>query len=107
MAKEVGGETVEEKQKREDKLKSAMHHLIANLREIAILIRPFMLETSNSILEQIGIIKDEKDSEKISWDDLENYKELKNIKVTKDPKPMFMRLNAEEEVEYIKSLMTK
>ena len=107
LAKEVDGETVEEKQKREDKLKSAMHHLIANLREIAILIRPFMLETSNSILEQIGIIKDEKDSEKISWDDLENYKELKNIKVTKDPKPMFMRLNAEEEVEYIKSLMTK
>ena len=32
-----------------------MYHLIENLRQIAILIKPFMNETSENILRQIGI----------------------------------------------------
>ena len=42
-----------------EKLKSSMYHLIENLRKIAILIKPFMDETSNNILRQIGV-QDEK-----------------------------------------------
>ncbi len=57
-----------------EKLKSCMYHLVANLREIAILIRPFMEETSDNILRQLGI------NEEICWKSLENYKELANIK---------------------------
>ena len=84
-----------------EKLKSCMYHLVANLREIAILIRPFMEETSDNILRQLGIKED------ISWKSLENYKELANIKVIEKGEPIFMRLDVEAEVTKIKDLMKK
>ncbi len=37
-----------------DKLESCMYHLIENLRKIAILIKPFMNDTAENILRQIG-----------------------------------------------------
>ena len=82
-----------------EKLKSCMYHLVANLREIAILIRPFMEDTSDNILRQLGITED------ITWNSLKNYKELKNLKVVSKGEPIFMRLNVQEEVQYIKDLM--
>lgn len=84
-----------------EKLKSCMYHLIENLREIAILIKPFMDNTSENILRQIGI---QEESLK-TWDSLSNYEGLQNIKVIEKGEPIFMRLNAEEEVQYIKNLM--
>ena len=100
LAKTEENETEEEKRKREQKLKSVIYHLIANLKEIAILIRFLLKDTSNNILTQLGI-----NSEKITWKDLENYNELKDIKVIEKGNPLFMRLDTEEEVEYIKNLM--
>ena len=88
------------KEEQKEKLESCMYHLIENLRKIAILIRPFMQETSNNILRQIGV-----DSKNISWNDLENMEILENTHVIEKGEPIFMRLNANEEVEYIKSLM--
>ena len=84
-----------------EKLQSCMYHLVANLREIAILINPFMTETSENILRQLGF------SNQITWYSLKEYKDLKNIKVIEKGEPMFMRLNAEEEIQYIKDLMKK
>ena len=84
-----------------EKLKSCMYHLVANLREIAILITPFMFETSQNMLRQLGILSD------ITWDSLKEYKDIKNVKVIEKGEPIFMRLNAEEEVQYIKNLMGK
>ena len=84
-----------------DKLKSCIYHLVANLREIAILIRPFMEETSDEILKQLGINND------ISWESLKDYKNLTNLKVIDKGNPIFMRLNADDEIEYIKNLMKK
>lgn len=84
-----------------EKLKSCMYHLVANLREIAILIRPFMFETSDNILRQLGV------NEEITWDSLNNYSKLSNLKVIEKGEPIFMRLNVDEEVEYIKDLMKK
>ena len=43
------------KEESTEKLKSVMYHLIENLRKIAILIKPFMDETSENIFRQIGI----------------------------------------------------
>ena len=54
-----------------------MYHLIENLREIAILIRPFMNETSDNILRQIGIT----DENLKTWESLRQYENLKDIKV--------------------------
>ncbi len=89
------------KEEKTEKLKSAMYHLIENLRKIAILIRPFMTETSNNILRQIGVT----DIDSIKWDDIYPYDILKDVKVIEKGEPIFMRLNLEEEVEYLKSVM--
>ena len=76
-----------------------MYHLTANLKQIAIMIRPFMEETSDNILRQLGI------SNNVNWDALKDYKKIENIKVIEKGEPIFMRLNQQEEVEYIKNLM--
>jgi methionyl-tRNA synthetase len=100
LAKDVEGESDEEKSRKQESLKSSMYHLIASLKEIAILIKPFMNDTADNILRQIGI-----DSETVSWKSLEEYRDLKGVKVIEKGEPIFMRLNNEEEVEYIKNLM--
>ena len=78
-----------------------MYHLIENLRKIAILIKPFMNDTAENIFRQIGI----KDEEFKTWKLLKEYDKLKDIKVIEKGEPIFMRLNAEEEIEYIKGTM--
>ena len=91
------------KEEQIDKLKSSMYHLIENLRKIAILIKPFMNETSENILRQIGI----NDDNLKTWESLNDYDKLNNVKVIQKGEPIFMRLNAEEEIEYIKEIMKK
>lgn len=85
-----------------ERLGSVIYHLIATLREIAILIRPLMKETSDKMLKQLGI-----GDKEISWSDLDSYKELSNIKVIEKGEPLFQRLDTKEEIDYIKGLMGK
>ncbi len=91
------------KEEKTEKLKSSMYHLIENLRKIAILIKPIMNETSENILKQIGV----QDENLKTWKSLNEYDKLKHIKVIEKGEPIFMRLNAEEEIEYIKQEMKK
>ena len=86
-----------------EKLASCLNHLVENLRKIAILIRPFMQDTSDNIFRQLGI-----NEEKLkTWDSLKEKDLLNNIKVIQKGEPIFMRLNAEEEIAYIKDKMKK
>ena len=82
-----------------EKLKSCIYHLVANLREIAILIRPLMKDTSDNMLRQLGM------SDNVNWDTLKEYKDIKDIKVIEKGEPIFMRLKEDEEVETIKNMM--
>ncbi len=91
------------KEEKTEELKSAMYHLIENLRKIAILIKPFMSDTANNILRQIGI----KDVDSIRWDELNDYDKLRDLKVIEKGEPIFMRLKMEEEVGFLKSTMKK
>ncbi len=91
------------KEEETKKLASVMYHLIENLRKIAILIKPFMNDTADNILRQIGI----KDESLINWNSLKQYDRLEGLKVIEKGEPIFMRLNQEEEIEYIKGLMKK
>ena len=91
------------KEEKTEKLKSAMYHLIENLRKIAILIKPFMNDTADNILRQIGI---EKNEQKV-WNSLKEYDKIENVKVIEKGEPIFMRLNAEEEVKFLKDIMKK
>lgn len=89
------------KEEQTEKLKSSMYHLIENLRKIAILIKPFMNNTSENILRQIGI----QDESLKTWESLFDYSKLNNIHVIEKGEPIFMRLNAEDEIKYIRDLM--
>ena len=55
------------------------------------------------IMEQLGI----EDENLKTWKSLTNYEGIKNVKVIEKGEPIFMRLNAEEEVQYIQDLMKK
>ena len=88
--------------KKEDKseLKSVMYHLVDNLRKIAILVRPYIKDTSDKIFEQLNISDENK-----KWDTLRNSEIMKEVKVTDKPEILFARLDANDEVEWIKGIM--
>ena len=84
------------------KLQSCMNHLIENLRKIAIMLIPFIPETAKSILKQIGV----NDDKLQTWESMEDYDKIpESTKVIQKGEPLFMRLNVEEEIEYIKTGM--
>ena len=89
------------KEENKEKLEACIYHLIENLRRIAILISPFMESTSKKIFDELGI----SNPELKTWESLENYDKIKDTKVISKGEPLFMRLNAEEEIEYIKNKM--
>ena len=91
------------KEENKEKLQACMYHLIENLRQIAILLTPFMPETASNIFGQIGIT----DETLKTWESLNNYKALNSIKVIEKGEPLFMRLDAETEINYIKQAMNK
>ena len=91
------------KEGKKEELESVMYHLVESLRRIAILIYPFMKDTAINMFNQLGI----KDESLKSWDSLSKYDGLNNIKVIEKGEPIFMRLNYDEEVEYIKEQMKK
>ena len=91
--------------KEEDKkpLQSTMYHLIENLRKIAILINHIMPNTAENIFNQIGIV----DEKLKKYDSVKEYRKIQEIKTIQKPEPIFMRLNAEEEIEFLRNKMNK
>ncbi len=89
------------KEEKIEELKSVMFNLAEALRKIAILLTPYMPNTSKEILSQLGI-----DEKSALWDSLLDYDKIKpNTKIISQGKPLFVRLEQEEELEYIKSVM--
>ena len=90
------------KEENKEKLESVMYHLVENLRKIAILIKPFIEETSNKMFEQLKI----KDKNLQEWDSLYKYDLIHDdIKIIEKGEPLFIRLDIDEEIEYIKEGM--
>ena len=91
-----------EKNGEKEKLQACMYHLIENLRKVGIILLPFMPETSNNILRQIGI----NDENLKIWESIYDYNIIpERTKVIEKGEPLFMRLDVEKEVEYIKEGM--
>lgn len=87
-----------------DKLASVMNHLAESLRQIAIMIEPFMPRTTPQIFAQLGI---EGEASKV-WDSLTQFDTLAaQTKVVEKGTPIFPRLEVEVEVEYIKDQMSQ
>lgn len=90
------------KEEEKEKLASVMYHLAENLREIAILLKPFMPETTENILKQLGM----KEPSLQTWESLFQYNNLpKNITVIEKGEPLFVRLDPEVEIDYIRQGM--
>lgn len=88
-------------EEQKEKLESSMYHLVENLRKIAILIKPFMNDTAENILKQIGV----EDENLKTWNSLKQYEKIEKAKVIAKGEPIFMRLNVEEEIEFLKQVM--
>jgi methionyl-tRNA synthetase len=83
------------------KLASVMSHLVASLRHIAILLQPFMTNSPKKIIEQLGL---EEDS--LKWETLGDFNHGKaGVKVIEKGVPIFPRLDADVEIEYIRDQM--
>jgi methionyl-tRNA synthetase len=84
-----------------EKLSSVMAHLAESLRRTAVLLKPFLTQTPNKILQQLNI----PDESYQTWESLESFGVIPaGIKVVKGD-PIFPRLELQEEVEYIKAQM--
>ena len=60
-----------------------------------------MEETENKIFSQLGI----ENEEMKKWDTLKKNDIIKELKVIEKGEPLFVRLDKEEEIEYIKQAM--
>ncbi|HGD4804891.1 TPA: methionine--tRNA ligase [Streptococcus agalactiae] len=82
-----------------DKLEAVMSHLAVSLRVVAHLIQPFMMETSDAIMEQLGL-GTTFDLEKLTFAGLPE-----GVRVVAKGSPIFPRLDMEDEITYIKEQM--
>ena len=80
-------------------LAAVMAHLAASLRVVAHLIQPFMMTTSNAIMEQLGL------SGEFDLENLELSGFPENVTVIPKGTPIFPRLDMDEEIAYIQSQM--
>lgn len=83
------------------KLASVMSNLVNSLRHIAILLQPFMTESPKKIVEQLGLDESALQWETIGADDAVPV----GTKVVEKGIPIFPRLDAEVEIEYIREQM--
>ena len=82
-----------------EQLAAVMAHLAASLRVVAHLIQPFMMTTSNAIMEQLGL------SGAFDLENLELAGFPENVTVISKGTPIFPRLDMDEEIAYIQSQM--
>ncbi len=77
------------------RLKTVLYNLLESIRFAAILLEPYLPETSNKILEQLN-------TKQCSYDSLSSFGQLEsNIKVTDNPTILFARLDEKEVLKKI------
>ncbi|MEQ9810274.1 methionine--tRNA ligase [Streptococcus jiangjianxini] len=81
------------------RLAAVMSHLAASLRVVAHLLQPFMMQTSNAIMEQLGLGND------FDLENLELSGLPSGVQVIAKGTPIFPRLDMEMEINYIKDQM--
>jgi len=83
------------------KLASVMHHLAESLRQISIMLQPFMTSSPGRIREQLGLPQ-----ELMEWETLGQFNLIpEETKVVEKGVPIFPRLETEEEIAYIRDQM--
>ncbi|ADH97594.1 methionine--tRNA ligase [Salisediminibacterium selenitireducens] len=84
-----------------EQLGSVLHHLVESLRQVSIMLQPFMTETPKKIQEQLSI-----PDSLMGWDTLVTFGQIPaGKKVVAKGEPIFPRLDTEEEVKAIVEMM--
>ncbi len=83
-----------------DELKSVLGHLVESLRLIGVMISPVMTQSPKKMFDQLGL--DFATNTELSFGE-----SSVGTTVTSDPEPIFPRLDADEEVAYIKGKMAE
>lgn len=86
----------------QSKLAAVMANLAESLRHIAVMLQPFMTTAPKQIAEQLGL-----GEELLTWDSISTFGNVipANTKVVEKGVPIFPRLDAEMEIEYIREQM--
>jgi len=82
-------------------LASVMAHLAESLRQVGILLKPFLTQTPAKIFTQLGLV----DEKILSWDSLNEFGAIQADTRVQKGEPIFPRLETEVEVAYIKEQM--
>lgn len=80
---------------KKERLGTVLYNLLESIRFIAVLLKPFMPDTSKAILEQINASDD-------SYESLSSFGAMKAGEKTGDAKPLFARIDAEKMLAEIK-----
>lgn len=83
-------------EQKKERLNTVLYNLIESIRFIAVLLSPFMPDTSEKILSQIGC-------DIISFDSLSEFGAIPNGQKVGEPVPLFSRLDEEEMLAKIES----
>ncbi|MDV2583263.1 methionine--tRNA ligase [Alkalibacillus haloalkaliphilus] len=86
-----------------DRLGNVMAHLVESLRKTAVMLQPFLTSTPEKVFSQLGL---EEESLK-TWGSISQHDLVNGAQVVKKGKPIFPRLETEDEVQAIKDMMTK
>ncbi|PGL70755.1 methionine--tRNA ligase [Bacillus sp. AFS055030] len=86
---------------RVQELASVMAHLAESLRQVGILLKPFLTQTPAKIFNQLGLV----DEKILSWDSLNEFGAIQEDTRVQKGEPIFPRLETEVEVAYIKEQM--
>jgi len=82
-----------------DMLENVMYHLAESLRHIGILLKPILLDASESLFKQLGVDKD-----KQAWDSL-SFGVQREFNVVKKPSPIFPRLDSDKEITKLQGIL--
>lgn len=82
-------------------LGNVMAHLAESLRQTAVLLQPFLTQTPKRIFTQLNVLEESL----TSWESLETFGGIPEGTKVQKGEPIFPRLEAEEEVAFIKEKM--
>ncbi|WP_181351128.1 methionine--tRNA ligase [Thalassobacillus sp. CUG 92003] len=85
------------------RLGNVMAHLAEALRHIGIMLQPFLTRTPGHMFSQLGI----KEGDLTAWDSLTTFGAIHAGTTVQKEKPIFPRLEVEEESQIIKEMMRK
>ncbi|WP_332697219.1 methionine--tRNA ligase [Halalkalibacter lacteus] len=85
---------------KKEQLGSVMYHLAESLRQVSIMIQPFMTEAPKKMWKQLGLTE-----EVTSWSNLETFAQIPAGTTVEKGEPIFPRLDMAEEVARIVEMM--